>query len=178
MTEIYDHLDVITTTVIFHIITIINVIMIINDMPRRSQGQHDGVFTLMKNDSFNSFIVFTLLHVDFLLCAISLISFFQITVEPPPGVKRNLQNLFTANQGVVSEQLFEDSSLHKDWKKLVYSACFFHAVLQERRKFGSFGWNTPYEFITPDLEVCDHIFPLLNSLYISWYNFCDEHLLL
>ena len=74
-------------------------------------------------------------------------------MEPPPGVKSNLQNSFTAVGGVVTESMFEDQSINANWKKLVYSACFFHAVVQERRKFGSFGWNIAYDFISSDLEV-------------------------
>jgi len=77
----------------------------------------------------------------------------KVTVEPPPGVKNSLQNTFTSVGGLVCESFFEDVTIHHHWKQLVYSVCLFHAVLQERRKFRSLGWNILYDFITADLEV-------------------------
>ena len=55
-------------------------------------------------------------------------------------------------QNLTQEDL-DGSEKPEIWRKLVFNFCFFHAVVQERRKFGPLGWNIRYEFNDSDLET-------------------------
>ena len=77
-----------------------------------------------------------------------------MTVEPPQGVKANLQRTFgSAGSGAVSERLYVEGSQASGWKNLLFGLCLFNAVIHERKKYGRLGWNIPYEFNESDLEV-------------------------
>ena len=76
-----------------------------------------------------------------------------MTVEPPPGLKANLQRSLANVTGILGEKINKSNFETIEWKRLLFGLCFFNAVVQERRKFGSLGWNISYEFINSDLEV-------------------------
>lgn len=72
-------------------------------------------------------------------------------MEPPSGLKANLKQSYTNIDNTVLESCVRKPA---EFKKLVFGLCFFHAVVQERKKFGPIGWNIPYEFTNEDLLVC------------------------
>lgn len=74
----------------------------------------------------------------------------KLTTEPPRGLRANLKRTYQS----FSDE-FMDSCPRKPeiWNKLVFGLSFFHAVLQERRKFGPLGWNVKYEFNDSDLDT-------------------------
>ena len=84
-----------------------------------------------------------------------------MTIEPPQGLKDNLLKsyviynpaLLISQENMVDKDL-EAEDKQREFKKLLYGLCFFHAIINERRKFGPIGWNKPYEFTFEDLEVC------------------------
>ncbi len=47
----------------------------------------------------------------------------------------------------------------------MFGFCFFHAIIQDRRKFGPIGWNIAYEFTNEDLNVCKKQLKMLLDEY-------------
>ena len=73
-----------------------------------------------------------------------------MTLEPPQGLRSNLLRSYAR---------LDDAELNlckkpETFKKLIFGFCFFHAIIQDRRKFGPIGWNIAYEFTNEDLNVC------------------------
>ena len=73
----------------------------------------------------------------------------KLTIEPAKGIQSNLLRSLNA----LSEERISQSNKPETLKKILFSLCMFHAVVQERRKFGSLGWNFKYEFSDSDLET-------------------------
>ncbi|XP_061882783.1 dynein axonemal heavy chain 6 [Entelurus aequoreus] len=72
----------------------------------------------------------------------------KVTNEPPKGLRANIRRAFTE----ISVNFFEEHLLGLHWKKMIFGICFFHAIIQERKKFGPLGWNIRYEFSDSDRE--------------------------
>lgn len=73
----------------------------------------------------------------------------KMTLEPPKGLKSNL----TRQYARFDDEYLSSCSKPTEWRSLLFGMCLFHAVIQERRKFGPLGWNIRYDFTDGDLGV-------------------------
>jgi dynein heavy chain len=74
----------------------------------------------------------------------------KMTNQPPSGLRANLLRSYSQ----ITDKLFTESEKPEAFKNLLFGFCFFHAVAQDRRKFGPIGWNIQYGFTPEDLQVC------------------------
>jgi dynein heavy chain len=79
----------------------------------------------------------------------------KMTNEPPKGLKSNLLRAYLSFE----DEWFEDACKKNEtcqhaFRKMLFGLCFFHALIQERCKYGALGWNIPYQFSEPDRQIC------------------------
>ena len=73
----------------------------------------------------------------------------KMTLEPPKGLKANLKNAYFK----LDDDKLNVTAKPGVYKKLLFALSFFHASVQDRRKYGALGWNCPYGFNNTDLEI-------------------------
>lgn len=74
----------------------------------------------------------------------------KLTTEPPRGIRANMKRTI----GDLDTDYMDSCNKGSDgFHKLILGLTFFHAIVQERRKFGPVGWNIRYEFNDSDLQT-------------------------
>ena len=70
----------------------------------------------------------------------------------------------------MTEESFNRCRKAETYKKLLFSLCFFHSVLIERKKFLTLGWNVVCDFNDSDFEICENVLVVLLEEYseIPW----------
>eukprot|EP00048_Salpingoeca_helianthica_P012895 m.192407 g.192407 ORF g.192407 m.192407 type:complete len:3920 (+) comp15437_c5_seq100:290-12049(+) len=94
----------------------------------------------------------------------------KVVSEPPNGLKLNLRATFSK---IPENALAEAECAHPAFRPLVFTLAFFHAVVQERRKYGKIGWNISYDFNENDFRVCMSI---LQTYLVKAHQNNDEKL--
>lgn len=74
----------------------------------------------------------------------------KMTMEPPTGLRSNLLQTYE----LFDDKLLMDCKKPNEYRKILFAFSFFHAIVQDRRKFGAIGWNIPYAFTFEDFDVC------------------------
>jgi dynein heavy chain len=74
----------------------------------------------------------------------------KMTLEPPSGLRSNLLRTYS----ILNNKELNDCNKPKEYKKLLFGFAFFHAIVQDRRKFGAIGWNIQYAFMQEEFTCC------------------------
>ena len=74
----------------------------------------------------------------------------KVGYEPPKGIQAGMSRTYST---IINADFLEKVEPYDKWRNIVFTICFMHSIVYERRKFGPLGFCVPYEFNTSDLEA-------------------------
>jgi len=77
----------------------------------------------------------------------------KVANEAPADLQSNLRRAW-AN---FDQDRLNDSNKKGQYQACLFTMCFYHAIVQGRRRFGQQGWSKRYSFNQGDLYVCSNI---------------------
>jgi len=82
----------------------------------------------------------------------------KITTEPPKGMKANMLRLFSN----MPKELYTSTNQanRAPYRRILYSLCWYHSIIIERKRFKTLGWNIIYDFNDSDWDTADKILQL------------------
>ncbi|KAL0116299.1 hypothetical protein PUN28_011253 [Cardiocondyla obscurior] len=87
-------------------------------------------------------------------------SAIKITNEPPTGIRANIHKALDN----FSEEVLESCAKETEFKAILFTLCYYHAAVAERRKFGAQGWN---RVSILNFNFTYTLIPIINFLLIS-----------
>ena len=93
-------------------------------------------------------------------------SCIKVSNENPTDLKSNLKRAW-AN---FSQDVINRCVKKTEFKACLFTLCFFHSLIQGRRKYGQIGWSKTYPFNTGDLKICADVMEsyLNNKAVVPW----------
>jgi len=85
----------------------------------------------------------------------------KMTNEPPKGLRANLYSTYYK----LDDEKLDITTKPYEYKKLLFALSFFHAIVQDRVKFGPLGWNIPYSFNDTDIEISKSQMEMFLDIY-------------
>ena len=82
----------------------------------------------------------------------------KVVTEPPDGLQANIKQGYSR----ITEETLQECA-KEEYLSLIYVLTFFHATIQERKKYGKIGWNVPYDFNESDFRISIRLI----SLYLN-----------
>ena len=78
----------------------------------------------------------------------------KVALEPPDGIRSNMLRAVS---------IIQPDPKSEEINRILMNLCVFHAVVQERCKFGSLGWNIRYDFNESDLDTSSLMIGILTE---------------